>query len=46
MPSGALFGNGSDSVTTPSVVIDAMVLPVKEVKRRLSPAPGRMMDGV
>src|ERR1051325_6777056 len=46
MPSGALLGNGSDSITTPSVVIEAIVFAVKEVKRRLSPAPGRMIDGV
>src|SRR4029078_1970854 len=46
MPSGALFGNGVDSVTTPSVVIEAIVFPVNEVKRRLSPAPGRIKEGV
>ncbi len=45
MPVGELPINSSDSVTTPSVVIDAILLALNSVNKRLFPVPGLMMKG-
>ena len=46
MPVGALRMNSADSVTTPSVVIEAILFALNSVKSRLFSLPGRMMVGV
>src|SRR5690349_17475940 len=46
IPMGALWGNSTDSVTTPSVVIEAILLALNSVNKRLFELPGRMIVGV
>ena len=46
IPTGALWGNSCDSVTTPSVVIEAILLALNSVNSRLLVFPGRMIVGV
>src|SRR6266446_5709429 len=45
MPVGELPTNSDDSVTIPSVVIDAILLALNSVNKRLFPFPGLMMKG-
>src|SRR5437763_3784155 len=46
IPVGALWKNSGDSVTTPSVVIEAILLALNSVNKRLFELPGRMIVGV
>jgi hypothetical protein len=46
IPTGALLTNSGDSVTTPSVVIEAILLALNSVNSKLFAFPGRMIVGV
>ena len=45
IPVGPLPKNSADSVTTPSVVIEAILLALNSVNKRLFELPGRMIVG-
>ena len=46
IPVGPLWKNSGDSVTTPSVVIEAILLALNSVNKSLFELPGRMIVGV
>src|SRR5213080_1898376 len=45
IPTGALLGISCDSVPTPSIVIEAILLALNSVNTKYGPFPGRMIVG-